>query len=150
MQSSLWHRNSRQGSDTNAHLQKLSAVSAEAYGALLSLDLQHMASVNGMPPLQNGMTHAGSQHPASQQSQQQQQQPGMVPVSAVQQDPLGISGMHFGNHFCTILQFIQDKKADTANLGINVRWWVQAIASASTQDLRALPNMRDRAMTVEH
>ena len=50
-----------------------------------------MASVNGLPPLQNGMMHAGSQHPAAQ-SQQQQQQPGMVPVSAVQQDPMGISG----------------------------------------------------------
>ena len=56
--------------------------------------LQHMASVNGMPPLQNGMMHGGpQQHPAAQQSQQQQQQqPGMVPVSAIQQDPLGSAG----------------------------------------------------------
>ena len=52
-----------------------------------------MASVNGMPPLQNGMMHGGGQHPAAQQAQQQQQQqPGMVPVSAVQQDPMGMQG----------------------------------------------------------
>ena len=54
--------------------------------------LQHMANVNGMPPLQNGMMHGGAQHPAVQQSQQQQQQPGMVPISAIQQDPLGSAG----------------------------------------------------------
>jgi len=52
---------------------------------------QHMATVNGMPPLQNGMMHSGQQHPAAQQSQQQQQ-PGMVPVSALQHDPLGSAG----------------------------------------------------------
>ncbi len=52
---------------------------------------QHMATVNGMPPLQNGMMPGGPQHPAAQQSQQQQQ-PGMVPVSALQHDPLGSAG----------------------------------------------------------
>ena len=68
---------------------------SEPYPVLMLPDLQHMASVNGMPPLQNGMMHAASQHPAAQQSHSQQQ-PGMVPVSAVQQDPMGMPGAPVG------------------------------------------------------
>ena len=48
-----------------------------------------MSAVNGMPPMQNGMMHA-AQHPSA--AAQQQQQPGMVPVSAVQQDPMALPG----------------------------------------------------------
>ena len=68
---------------------------------------QHMATVNGVPPLQNGMMHGGPQHPAAQQ----QQQPGMVPVSALQHDPLGSAGVpviaeHLGDSALIVLMIL--------------------------------------------